>query len=73
MKLDSSTISDDEIDSIDVEKLFCDCCHQLHAKVSEKRQALDAILDDIIEYIENIESVTKTDCEEGNTSHKVIV
>ena len=71
--MDSSKISDDEIDSIDVEKLFCDCCNQLHAKVSEKRQALDAILDDIIEYIENIESVTKTDCEEGNTNHKVII
>ena len=71
--MDSSTISDDEIDSIDVEKLFCDCCHQLHAKVSEKRQALDAILNDMIRCIENIENVTKTDDEEGNTSHKVMV
>ena len=71
--MDSSTISDDEIDSIDVEKLFGDCCHQWHAKVSEKRQVLDAILDNTIKYIENIENVTKTDCEEGNTSHKVIV
>ena len=70
--MDSSKISDDEIDSIDVEKLFCDCCHQLHAKVSEKRQALDAILDDMIKYIENIENVTKTDGEEGNTSQKVM-
>ena len=71
--MDSSTISDDEIDSIDVEKLFCDCCHQLHAKVSEKRQALDATLDNMIKNIENIENVTKTECEEGNTNHKVIV
>ena len=69
--MDSSTISDDEIDSIDVEKLFCDCCHQLHAKVSEKRQALDATLDNMIKNIENIENVTKTKCEEGNTNHKV--
>ena len=72
LKMDSSTVSDDEIDSIDVEKLFCDCCHRLHAKVSEKRQALDATLADMIKYIENIENVTKTDGEEGNTSQKVM-
>ena len=71
LKMDSSKISDDEIDSIDVEKLFCDCCNQLHAKVSEKRQALDAMLDDMTNYIKNIENVTKPDGDGDNTSNKV--